>query len=124
MADWLTSIREKTTQIKDGSGNSVLRDIALVLVLVLIGLSSFALGRLSASEQMRPAVQIGAAQVYSEQPMNIGGMVVASRQGSRYHYPWCPGAQAMNDSNKVWFDSIEQARAAGYTPASNCRGLE
>lgn len=126
MADWWGSIRENITQIKDDGENPILRDIALVVVLILVGLSSFALGRLSASEQAQPAVPVAlhTAPTYNEPPMRIGGMVVASRSGDRYHYPWCSGARSMREENKRWFNSIEDARAAGYTPAGNCRGLE
>ncbi|MCA9052050.1 MAG: hypothetical protein KDA89_25100, partial [Planctomycetaceae bacterium] len=57
-------------------------------------------------------------------PMHIGGKYVASRNGSKYHFPWCAGAQAMSETNKIWFDSVEEARKAGYTPAGNCKGLK
>ena len=52
------------------------------------------------------------------------GMVVASKSGTKYYYPWCTGVARIKDENKVWFDSIEKARAAGLTPASNCAGLK
>lgn len=52
------------------------------------------------------------------------GMVVASKNGTKYHYPWCAGAKQIADKNKITFSSIEEARASGYTPASNCKGLE
>jgi methylphosphotriester-DNA--protein-cysteine methyltransferase len=53
-----------------------------------------------------------------------GGRIVASKTGAKYHLPWCSGAQTMKEENKIWFDSPEEARAAGYTPAANCKGLE
>ena len=51
------------------------------------------------------------------------GKVVASKRGSKYHYPWCSGAKRMSEKNKIWFATIEAARQAGYTPAKNCKGL-
>jgi methylphosphotriester-DNA--protein-cysteine methyltransferase len=54
----------------------------------------------------------------------VSGSYVASKNGTKYHYPWCSGAKRIKDENKVWFDTVEQARAAGYTPAANCPGLE
>ena len=52
-----------------------------------------------------------------------GGQYVASKNGSKYHLPWCPGAKAMNAANKIWFSTKAEAEAAGYTPASNCKGI-
>ena len=54
----------------------------------------------------------------------IGGQVVASKTGIRYHFPWCSGAQRISEANKMWFHSVEDARKAGYIPASNCKGLK
>lgn len=55
--------------------------------------------------------------------VNMGGQLVASKSGSKYHFPWCSGAQRIAEANKLWFNSVEEARKAGYTPASNCMGL-
>lgn len=52
-----------------------------------------------------------------------GGQYVASKSGSRYYLPWCSGASRIKEENKVWFASKEEAEAAGYTPALNCKGL-
>ncbi len=48
---------------------------------------------------------------------------VASKNGTKYHLPWCSGAAHIAEKNKVWFASKEAAAAAGYTPASNCKGI-
>lgn len=50
--------------------------------------------------------------------------VVASKNGTKYHYPWCAGAKQISEKNKITFSSIEEAKKAGYTPASNCKGLK
>lgn len=50
--------------------------------------------------------------------------VVASKNGTKYHYPWCTGAKQITPQNLLTFDSIEEARAKGYTPALNCKGLK
>jgi len=96
----------------------------LIAVIFLLGLASFGLGRLSALEEAKPVVSVGVAvETATPRPMQVGGLIVASRKGSAYHYPWCAGAQSMAEGNKVWFQSEAKARAAGYTPAKNCRGL-
>ena len=52
------------------------------------------------------------------------GVVVAAKNGTKYHYPWCSGATRMKEENKIYFESVEKAREAGYEPAANCKGLE
>ncbi|MFH1608762.1 MAG: hypothetical protein ABH951_01935, partial [Patescibacteria group bacterium] len=54
---------------------------------------------------------------------NDEGLLVGSKNGTKYHYPWCSGALRIKEENKVWFNSMEEARQAGYTPAANCKGL-
>jgi hypothetical protein len=39
---------------------------------------------------------------------------VASKNGTKYHLPWCSGAAHIKEENKVWFASKEEAAAAGY----------
>jgi len=48
---------------------------------------------------------------------------VGSKNGTKYHLPWCSGAARIAEENKVWFSSKEEAEAAGYTPAANCKGI-
>ncbi len=57
-------------------------------------------------------------------PMPPGGLLVASRSGKKYHFPWCPGADTIAEKNKIWFKDEQEARRRGYTPAGNCKGLE
>ena len=40
------------------------------------------------------------------------------------YYPWCAGAKQISEKNKITFASTEEARAKGYTPAANCKGLK
>ena len=53
----------------------------------------------------------------------IQGKYVASKKGTAYHYPWCPGAKQIKEENKIYFDTKEEAEKAGYKPAGNCEGL-
>ena len=110
------------------------------LLLLLVGLTSFGLGRWSMVDiktgQQRASIVY--SEVYSgvetaadedafasspAAAQTSTGKYVASKNGSKYHLPWCPGAQQMKEENKVWFSSKEEAEAAGYTPAGNCKGL-
>ncbi len=111
------------------------RDILVICIIILGVLGGFALGRLSAisslpiSIEQRAAVAEslsvtqGASSAVFEAPEGAGS-VVASRNGSKYFFPWCGGARTIKEENKVWFDSVKSARSAGYLPAGNCKGLQ
>ncbi|RJQ35231.1 hypothetical protein C4568_01265 [Candidatus Parcubacteria bacterium] len=117
-------IHEYSGKIK-GVLDQGLSEWGIFAIVVLVGLISFGLGRLSALEEARPPVSVSmAAAVAAPAPVAPGGLVVASRGGSSYYYPWCGGAQNIAEGNKVWFDSEKEAEAAGYVPAKNCKGLE
>lgn len=105
--------------------DTALGEWGLILVVFLVAFASFGLGRLSATEEAKPIVSVGHAPLETEgQGMAIGGLVVASRNGSVYHFPWCSGARSIKPENKVWFASEEAAQAAGYMPSKSCKGLE
>lgn len=107
------------------SDGKMLSEGLLALSVVLIALISFSLGRLSAGEEVRPVVPLPPeGRAGEEVSVEAGGEVVASKSGSAYHLPWCPGASQIAERNKVWFESAEAARTAGYAPAKNCKGLE
>ena len=81
-------------------------------IVVLIGISSFGLGRLSAVGEERPVVSV-----------QTSGTYVASKSGDKYYWPSCSAVARIKDENKVWFASAAEAKAAGYTPGANCPGL-
>lgn len=99
------------------------------LILTLVGLSSFFLGRLSGQESSHAQIlkDVSHRIVYLEPSNDLSeaskprGKVVASKNGKRYHYPWCKGASTIADKNKRWFQSEADAEKAGYTLASNCK---
>ena len=96
----------------------------LVAIVFLVALASFGLGRLSVLEAARPPITTGQAPVAANpRAVAPGGLLVASRNGRTYHYPWCAGAAKILPANQVWFQSEEAAKRAGYVAAKNCKGL-
>ncbi len=110
------------------------------LALILTGSLGFGLGRLStvgegkapirfdwAGDQTATAEFFPPAESESKNTIDsvgqIDGKFVASRNSTKYHLPWCSGALRIKEENKIWFESVEEARAAGYSPAANCPGL-
>lgn len=94
------------------------------LIVILVGTASFGLGRLSVQQEAEKPIVIATYELSAERPgMRAGGLLVGSRTGKSYHFPWCPGATSIKDSNRVWFTDEADARAKGYRPAGNCDGL-
>lgn len=117
------SIQETWLKIKNLT-EDVVAGWGTILIVLLVAFGSFGLGRLSVLESVRKPVSITQApSEVSPRGMNVGGLVVASRTGSTYHFPWCVSAAQIASQNQVWFASEEKARQAGYAPAKNCKGL-
>lgn len=139
------SIQELFLKIKGLKDTLERQDIFMVLTLVLVGFISFGLGRISSTDSAKSPIAvidsskqisgIGESVVKNTETTNPpkttenfavqnSEQVVASKSGTKYHFPWCSGAKSIKEENKVWFDSIEEAKSAGYSPASNCKGLK
>lgn len=116
----ISDLKEKIKHIPEER----LQNLFFFLVIVFVAFSSFAVGRMSVeqgsqTEILYPEEVLERARLSLEQEP----VVVASVRGTKYYFPWCTGAQNLSSANKVEFDSIEQARDAGYLPAQNCDGL-
>lgn len=60
------------------------------------------------------------AVVISPTPADRGEVVklfVGSVNSSIFHDPTCSAAKRIKETNQVWFASVEEAMAAGYTPS-------
>lgn len=116
-------------------------DLYVAVIIFLVGLVSFGLGRLSVLWPKKEPIMIsnyeagirskGTTTTIDSMDMhnseflihNSSGKYVASKNGTAYHYPWCPGAMKIKEENKIWFNSKDKAEKAGYKPAGNCDGL-
>ncbi len=141
------SIKEFWGKIKArGGGILADRELFSAALIVVVGIASFGLGRLSVHEgrslavpEQEPstfirippgneAVVSGSLPVSNEAPATTSAVAgekayVGSKNSTKYHLPWCSGAARIAEENKVWFASKEEAEAAGYTPAANCKGI-
>lgn len=133
LSEKLKRVKDKIKPLED--------DIILVTVVIFVALIAFGLGRLSAVLEKKTPIKIEAqASLFASQNSQltdakgeqgttspstsvVDGLLVASKTGAKYHFPWCSGALRIKEENKVWFKSREEAEKAGYTPASNCKGL-
>jgi len=137
------SLNEIGQKIKSGQGFVEKEAVFVVLLILLVGVGGFGLGRLSLRETATVPIQVFQSANVLEATLGTSTtktiensreatpegtevgekMYVASKTGKKYHYPWCPGAKTIAEANKIWFGSKEEAQKAGYTPAANCKGL-
>ncbi len=120
----------------------------LIFFIVIAGIF-FALGRLSAIEERHSPVRIlqpassqqanvisaisgqtdasTSANGSTQSEGNIGtgtAIVIGSKTGKKYYFPWCSTVKRIKPENQVTFASIDLAKQAGYTPGGNCKGLQ
>ncbi len=134
-------------KIKLFLGSDSGRDILTVVIIILVGLGSFGLGRLSTRGQLeglkieytRPDIELRAQvpqiPINSQNPQNdsksapevtqeskeIIKTFFASRKGSKYYSASCSGGKTIKLENKIYFSSKEEAEGAGYELSSTCR---
>jgi hypothetical protein len=97
-----------------------------IVIIVLVAVTFFSLGRVSRTQEAKEPVRVLSSTTQAAAPImaTASEEVVASKSGTKYHYPWCSGARSISAKNLIKFNSPEEARKAGYTPASNCKGLK
>ena len=119
------------------------KDILVVIIVILVGLGSFELGRLSKEN--------GSSGVKIEYPKGEPNMVnndnnpqtslkssneaglgsstnlsstgknfFASSKGSKYYSLGCSAGKTIKQENRVYFATGEEAEQAGYTLSSSC----
>lgn len=113
-------------------------DIAIFIGFILVALVAFGAGRLSAPEIVKNPVVIDESGVKSEANLldsvsqslaapagetgagqaSAKGLFVASRGGTKYHWPWCSYGEKIKLANQIWFNSEKEAQAAGYSPCA------
>ncbi len=126
----LQEIREKinpSTYLNDPA-------IFMALLLILVAVASFGLGRQSVSTgntPEKPQKSTNSSQSTTSTPSRAtdtetpaeGTYYVASKNGSVYHLPYCSGAKRISEQNKIVFKTKAEAEAAGLRPAANCPGI-
>jgi hypothetical protein len=110
------------------------KDIMVVLIVILVGLSSFELGRLSKDKDFS-GVKIEYLTQDSIQTTNHESTTdrskalspsetkpfFASSNGSKYYYIGCSGGKTIKQENKIYFTTKEEAERAGYELSTSCK---
>jgi hypothetical protein len=114
------------------------KDILIVVIVILVGLGSFELGRLS-KENANSGIRIEYPNQTLNQPANVISSVntkniapkvvsvskpkifFASNRGRKYYPLGCSAGKTIKQENRIYFDSREEAERAGYELSSSCK---
>ena len=119
------------------------KDILTIIIVILVGISSFYLGRLSnqnATEGVKIEYtgqeasvlgsisslktnnsQISLNPSIAEKTNNNGqGSYFASSRGKKYYSTGCSAGKSIKQENRIYFQTSTEAEKAGYTPSSSC----
>lgn len=110
------------------------KDILIIFIVILVGLGSFELGRLSKQGSGGIKIEYPAGQAYqpanaSSAPLNILPPTIntdnkgffASNRGKKYYTTGCEAGKSIVKENRVYFDTSAQAEQAGYARSSSCK---
>jgi hypothetical protein len=116
------------------------RDVIVVLVIIVVSLVSFYLGRLSKTESKNNDIKVTyetpreaqnapnlvqnrvvETNVITPTSTSEKGNFVASKRGKKYYPVACSAANNLNPANKIYFATVEAALSAGYTLAASCK---
>jgi hypothetical protein len=110
------------------------KDLMVVFIVILVGIASFGLGRLSNKDPDSglkieyPTSMSGASVNALPGPKNEPKTLFegeksffASSRGSKYYPANCEAGKSIKMENRVYFTSADEAEQAGYTKSSSCR---
>jgi hypothetical protein len=106
------------------------KDVLTVIIVILVGLGSFGLGRLSKNAQNE-----GLWVEYQNEGANVTNSInspqnglkqtsevfFASSKGTKYYSVTCSAGKTIKQENRVYFNTREEAENAGYELSSACR---
>ena len=107
--------------------------IVFLLVIVGVGIGSFALGRLTIPYNQYDNTAMVKKEdsiiksdfiqndEYAPEINQSEKRYVASKNGKMYYPLGCAGAKRIKKENEVWFRTAEEAEKSGYTGSSTCK---
>jgi hypothetical protein len=114
------------------------KNILIISIIILVGLGSFELGRLS-KEKASSGLKIEYREPLEAQKASVVSSVVktpiktpapvnstkinffASTRGNKYYSLGCSAGKTIKQENRIYFESKEEAERAGYELSSGCR---
>ena len=118
------------------------KDILTVLIVILVGLGSFELGRLSKentsnslkieyngkeSDLTASALNSAGSAIFapkstqnSQNQASASGDYFASKRGKKYYPVNCSAGKSIKVENRIYFETSADAEKAGYTLSGSC----
>jgi len=119
------------------------KDILTIAIVILVGISSFYLGRLSNQGSTdglkieytaQQASVVGGTSSFKDTNSQISlnpsisdrinnnteGSYFASKRGKKYYSAGCSAGKSIKQENKIYFQTSTEAERAGYTISSSC----
>ena len=125
-----TIIRYFRQKINTMGGYLERRDVAIIIVLISLAVTSFSIGYYAGTHKNAPVITmrdnscippVTEASIKEGEKLAQGDRtIVASKSGTKYYYVWCSGASRIAAKNKIYFNTKEEAENKGYTKASGC----
>lgn len=131
-------------KIKNSLESNTTKDILISLIVILVGLSSFGLGRLS-KENSNTGIIVeypnqvqnldsgndtlkntsdtnnSLSKTYVSPTNSLGKAYFASKIGKKYYSIGCSGGKSIKQENRIYFNTEAEAQAAGYEKSSTCK---
>ena len=134
------SINNSMEKIKQFLENEKGKDVLIIIIVILVGLGSVELGRLSkeansSSIKIQYGNQQKTSALSSIEPnsdifnnsqtnsaiSNSGKNFFASNRGSKYYPIGCSAGKTIKQENRIYFATGEEAQTAGYALSSSCQ---
>jgi hypothetical protein len=112
------------------------KDVLTVIIIILVGIGSFGLGRLSVDSQkselrvLKASLVDGSAYLEEVKALstsdaysnpNKDKKYFASIKGSKYYPIGCSAGKSIKIENRKYFSSKEDAEKSGYELSSSCK---
>lgn len=121
----VVSIPDILQKIKRLSSNRIGETILIISIFALGNIGSYILGSTNnILTENEPVIIAGDIETYEDVMSRVNtstGLVFGSINGTKFYYDNCSGGKSIKNENKIWFETIAEAIAAGYTQATNCK---
>lgn len=110
------------------------KDILIIIIIILVGLGSFELGRLSKNSSsglkieypsqesnILESINQNQTKLAQNSTKSTSGNFFASNRGTKYYSLGCSAGKTIKEENRIYFATSTQAESAGYQLSSACR---
>lgn len=129
----MEKIKQFVNLVQQGLQSEKGKDILVIIIVILVGLGSFELGRLSKENSAASGLKIEYPNQTEEQTTSLvlpeknfstaspsDKNFFASSRGTKYYSIGCSAGKTIKQANRIYFATREEAETAGYELSSAC----